>query len=520
MINIVGTGLAGMSAAIALAEKGRECNLISYQEAERAQSVMAEGGINASLNTMNENDSIEEHYTDTLKGGSFLADPNAVWGLVNAAPEIVMWLKNLGVPFESKDGKIIERNFGGQKKKRTAYVKSSTGKMLMSALIDEVRKYEVKGLIHRYSHHKVYDLVIEDQKCIGLKVLDRYTGETYQIYGSVLLASGGLAGLFPGMTTGSSDNTGELVFRLFSKGLKLANLEMIQYHPTTIGITGKRMLVSEAARGEGGRFMTYRNNKPYYFMEELYPEEKNLTTRDVATRAVYRIMNDPECSGDVYLDMTHLDKQIWDSKLSDMRDEIKDYLNIDISVEPFKIEPGIHYFMGGICVDEKHHTNIDGLLAAGECCAQYHGANRLGGNSLLGAIYGGKVAADNITDGESGIKKIKEEIKDHEIDEVFSLKIRDILRDGMSIIRNKDKLEKAIYDITVLKKTSLNKAETEKIIIAQAMLECALKRKESRGAHFREDYPETDDEYRKTTVVSYDDGIKIEFADIPERRNS
>ena len=239
MINIVGAGLAGLSCAINLAKKGIKSNLISVEESYRAQSVMAEGGINGALNTMNENDDISFHIEDTLKGGAFLGSKKAIEGLCNGAIDIIYWLKDLGVPFESKDGKIIQRNFGGQKNKRTAYVKSSTGKMLMAALIDEARKYEVSGLIKRYDHHEVYDLLIEDNNCVGLKMYDLFTDKAYELKGPVVLATGGLTGMFPGLTTGSRENTGRLLSKLFSRGLKLSNLEMIQYHPTTINISGK-----------------------------------------------------------------------------------------------------------------------------------------------------------------------------------------------------------------------------------------------------------------------------------------
>ncbi len=517
MINIIGSGLSGLSASITLARKGVACNLFSVQESERAQSVMAEGGINAALDVMGEDDDLLAHYEDTMKGGAYLADPNAVYGLCSEAPKIVNWLKELGVPFEMKNGKMIQRNFGGQKKKRTAYVKSSTGKMLMSALIDEARKYEMKGLIRRFCHHKVLDLIIEEESCKGLVAKDEYTGKSETISGAVILCCGGLTGLFVGRTTGSNDNSGQLVSNLFIQGLKMGNLEMIQYHPTTINIGDKRLLISEAARGEGGRLMTYRNGEPYYFMEELYPIEKNLTTRDVATRAIYKIRNDKDCSGDVYLDLTGIDRKIIEERLSDMREELLDYFGIDLCEEPFKVEPGIHYFMGGVLVDEKHATNISNLYAAGECACQYHGANRLGGNSLLGAIYGGRVAAENIEDPDLSDHK-ETNFNSDECSPLFNEKLASILCEGLGIIRNKQTMEKALNDLEQLKKEDLNKAEENKIILAMAMLESALNRKESRGGHYREDHPESDENYRKTSVASYDNKIVIGLKDIPERR--
>ncbi len=512
MINIVGSGLSGLSAAITLASNGISCNLISVQEAVRAQSVMAEGGINAALNTMNEDDDVSLHFEDTYKGGAYLGEQSAIKGLTENAVEIVKWLNSIGVPFETKEGKIAWRSCGGQRKKRTAYVKSSTGKMLMSALIDEARKYEIEGLIKRYDHHEVYDLLIENGACKGLKMYDIYTDKAYEVYGPVLLSTGGLTGMFPGLTTGSRDNTGLLVSRLFLKGLKLANLEMIQYHPTTINITGKRLLVSEAARGEGGRFMTYRNNEPYYFMEDMYPEFGNLVTRDVASRAIYKIQHDDSCKG-VYLDMTGIDPQVWEGRLSDMRKELLDYINTDISEKPFMIEPGIHYFMGGIRVDDRHRTNIKNLYASGECACKYHGANRLGGNSLLGAIYGGKVAAENI--GSDSHNEIMEIANDYvKLNDSYSEKIKEILVSGLGIIRNEESISNSIRQIDELLKSDLNQAQYAKTILAKAMLMSALKRKESRGAHYREDYPETNDDLRKTAVASYKDDILIEYTDI------
>ena len=519
MVNITGSGLAGLSAAITLARKGIHSNIISMQEAQRAQSVMAEGGINAALNTMNENDDVFKHYEDTLKGGAYLADPNAVEGLVKQAPQIVNELLKLGVPFEMEGKKIIQRNFGGQKNKRTAYVKSSTGKMLMSALIDEARKYEARGLIRVYDHHKAAEVVIEDGVCKGLIMKDQYTNQFYKLEGPVILASGGLGGFFQGYTTGSSDNTGELSADCFMKGVKMANLEMIQYHPTTIDIIGKRMLVSEAARGEGGRFMTYKDGKEYYFMEEMYPKEKNLVTRDVASHAVTKILNDKDCDGNVYLDMRHLDKKVFERKLSDMREEVKDYQGIDIARQPFRISPGIHYFMGGFYVNEKHETNITNLYAAGECACQYHGANRLGGNSLLGAIYGGKKAAENFTEDLPGECIQLTDQEDADVSPLFSKKLTQILLGGLGIIRNEETIKEAIVKLDELDH-DLNSKEHTKLILGKAMLRSALERKESRGAHYREDYPKTLEEFHKTSVASYDKDIDIRFEDIPERRSA
>ena len=401
--NITGAGLAGLSAAITLARSGIACRLISMLPSERAQSVLAEGGINGALNTMGEDDSPVKHYEDTMKAGGDIADADAVRGLTDHAPQILMELKRMGAAFNLRDETIQLRHFGGQKKKRTAYARSSTGKILMTTLIDEARKYEAAGLIVRFSHHELTDLLIRDGRCLGLVVRDIYTDQPELMYGPVILATGGLSGFFPFMTTGSVTNTGNASALAFARGVRFSNLEMIQYHPTTFGIAGKRCLISEAARGEGGRLFLYRDGKPWYFMEERYPELGNLMPRDVVSREIFYVTHYKELGTQtwevypgrpsVFLDLRHLDKSVWAKKLPDLREEILHYAGIDPAKEPVPVEPGIHYFMGGIDVDQKHRTNIRGLFAAGECCSQYHGANRLGGNSTMAAIYGGKVAA-------------------------------------------------------------------------------------------------------------------------------
>ncbi len=514
---IIGAGLAGLSASVTLAEQGFSCDLISLQNSERAQSVLAEGGINAALNTMGEQDQVQNHYEDTLRGGVYLADPNAVRNLTSHAPEIVRWLENLGVPFNMTDQDIMLRNFGGQKKKRTAYAQSSTGKIIMTAVIDEARKHEVSGKIRRYSHHELICLLIRDHICMGARIRDLYTGEIRDFFGIVLLCSGGMNGIFPGMTTGTTQNTGDVTAIAFRQGVELGNLEMLQYHPTTIGIYGKRCLVTEAARGEGGRLYIMKNQKKWYFMEEKYPELKNLMPRDVVSREMYMIRR--ECGGSVYLDMTGLSQETWQKKLSDLRQEIIYYLALDPASAPLPVKEGIHYFMGGIAVDEKHQTNIKNLYAAGECACQYHGANRLGGNSLLGALYGGRKAAEIILQNPEDIseKDVSGMISDFRpASPELIQKIGEILVSGLGIIRNAGDLEKALHQLESLKGSNFR--EENRIYLAKAMLLSALERKESRGAHYREDYPEKKEAFRKTTIAEFAQEIKITFREIPERR--
>lgn len=527
MVNIIGAGLAGLSAAITLAEKGISCNLVSNYPSERAQSVMAEGGINGALDTMGEDDNVENHFADTMKAGGDIADEAAVRGLTNAAPDIIRYLGGLGVPFNLKDDLIQLRNFGGQKKKRTAYAKSSTGKVLMTALIDEVRKYETIGLIKRYSHHEFLRLRLDNDGgvCKGVEIRDNYTGRIYYLRGSVILATGGFAGIFRGVTTGTTANTGDVTAKVFSQGVRLSNLEMIQYHPTTIEIADKVCLVSEAARGEGGRLFIYKDNEKYYFMEERYPELKNLMPRDVVSREMYFVSRENK-GAQVYLDMTELKEEVWEERLPDLREEIIHYLSIDPKNEPIPVRPGIHYFMGGIDVDIDHKTNIVNLYAAGEASAAYHGANRLGGNSLLGAIYGGRKAGQSVikdsdsagtVDEDYDIKDITTDVeyKESEFENArdsFIIELRDILLSALGIVRNEALLNEGLTAIAKLSDRQLNEREKDRLSLAKALILSALYRKESRGANYREDYPDRSDEYKGLTKAHIsEENINIEL---------
>ena len=521
---IIGAGLSGLTAAVTLAQAGRACVLVSMQPSERAQSVLAEGGINAALDTMGENDTPAEHFADTMRGGGYLADESAVADLTENAPETVRWLASLGVPFNMQAGHLIQRNFGGQKKKRTAFAKSSTGKMIMTSLIDEARKYEAAGLIKRYPHHEFIRLLTEGGRCSGALVRDRYTGLCAGIDGVVLLACGGLNGMFPGMTTGTTQNTADAAAAAFSQGVELSNLEMLQYHPTTVGIPGKRCLVTEAARGEGGRLFIMRGEDKYYFMEDRYPELKNLSPRDVVAREMFFVRR--EFGGEVYLDMTGLDSEVWKTKLPDLRKELISFLALDPKESPIPVREGIHYFMGGIRCDRYHRTSMPGLYAAGECTSLYHGANRLGGNSMLGAVYGGKAAALDILSrfpdsSEGGEIRFEEDTAGElcePADEGLIVKISGIFLKGLGIVRNEQVLERCIGELDELSRArQYNAREGARLSLARAMLISAKERRESRGAHYREDFPERDDRLRLEGVVTSSGGqITHRFEALPE----
>ena len=499
-ILIIGSGLAGLSAALECALRSKECVLVSSAPAQRAQSVMAEGGINAALDTKGESDSPEEHFQDTMKAGCFLADGEAVRGMTEAAPGIVKSLKDMGVCFNlDKNGDPDLRNFGGQKKKRTAFAKSDTGKQIMTALTDEVRKYEASGLVTRLMNHSFETLTFttpDRQICAGCLIRDDYTGEILSFKSpAVIIATGGMHGLF-GNTTGSRLNTGEAVAELYRLGAEIINPEFIQYHPTTVSSGGKRMLISEAARGEGGRLFAMKETGKWYFMEEKYPELGNLMPRDITAREIWHAGK----KYPVFLDMTHLPDDIMENKLSGIVEDCITYLNLDPRKEPVPVEPGIHYFMGGLNADRQHMTNIHGLFAAGECCGLYHGANRLGGNSLLGAIYGGRVAGENAckyseeSTFASGSAHIYDDLSGKcAISDADRELLQRTLGKCMGVVRNEKELQAGLDIIRGL--------DGDLARLGEAMCSAALERRESRGAHFREDHPDIREEFCKSTVL-------------------
>ena len=519
-VNIIGAGLAGLSAAMTCARQGVRARLISLQPSERAQSNLAEGGINAALDVMGEQDAPSYHYEDTMKGGCCMADPNMVRNLTQAAPGLVRELDALGVPFHREDGHIAQRNFGGQKKKRTAYAKSSTGKVLMTALTDEVRKYEVQGLVERYPHHRFECLLTDGDRAAGAQVFDRFRKERIALDGAVIMACGGMNGLFAGATTGTTANTGSAAAQLFVQGVTFSDLEFLQYHPTTVSITGKRLLVSEAARGEGGRLFYVGDDKDRcYFMEEKYGERGNLMPRDVISREMAML------GRQVYLDLTGLDEKTWRVKLSDLREEVQHYLGIDPASESIPVSPGIHYFMGGILTDECHRTSLPGLYAAGECACAYHGANRLGGNSLLGAIFGGRTAAktvmDDLTHAGAGAKALscRQWTPSGEEEAGIQEAVTQALLEGLPPLREEAGMKSALDKIAGMKAPGQSDELQARLLLAEAILRCALERRESRGAHTRLDYPETLEEYHKITAVRLtENGMEICLKDIPKLR--
>ena len=322
---IIGSGIAGMSCAVKCAELGLHVTLVSPFPSERAQSVMAAGGINAVRKNCEPGDSVASHIEDTLKGGAYLAGKQAVTGLCESADDILSMLEGIGTVFTTdQTGKPMRRAFGGQSYKRTHYAGAATGKVMVSALVMETRRYEAQGLIERKLWSCFHSALLKDGLCFGAMLYNEAIGTLEAVYAdAVVVATGGQNALF-GKTTGSSQCDGYTAGKLFMQGALLKNLEFIQYHPTTLETSQKRMLISEAARGEGGRLFYEKDGKRVYFMEEKYGPQGNLKTRDVISREMYAI---PE---QVYLDISFLDKKLIDERLPEVRDLCRKYGNIDV----------------------------------------------------------------------------------------------------------------------------------------------------------------------------------------------
>ena len=522
---IIGAGLSGLSCALALAERGIRSTLVSPYPSERAQSVMAAGGINAALGA---DDSPEIHAEDTLKSGGSIASAEAVRRLCAAAPDIIRKLEGLGVVFNrDENGQVAQRAFGGQSRNRTAYAGASTGKQIMSAMIREARKYESQGLICRLLGRHFHSALIADGKCYGAILYNEKERQTETVYANATVMATGGQNLLFGKTTGSTVCDGYAASRLYEQGARLKNLEFIQYHPTTVETPQKRMLISEAARGEGGRLYYLENGERVYFMEKLYGERGNLMSRDVVSKCIY------DAPSQVYLDIAPLGKTLIESRLLEVAELCRKYADLDVTRESIPVYPSVHFFMGGLAVDLDHKTSIDALYAVGECASMYHGANRLGGNSLLAAMHSGQVAAqaiDKLSEEEDrpdfstfiaeqeGIMAARLASKSRFSAVHIRHEIAKLMIDCLGITRTEEKLNEGIQSIDYYLSVSdrlvydadvspyVGYTLRPMLILARAILTCALSRRESRGSHIREDHPERRAEFACATLCEYRGG--------------
>src|SRR6478752_3312500 len=377
-IAIVGGGLAGLAAAMKIAEAGHAVDLFSVVPVKRSHSVCAQGGINGAVNTKGEGDSTWEHFDDTVYGGDFLTNQPPAKAMCEMAPSIIYLFDRMGVPFSrTNEGLLDFRRFGGTKHHRTAFAGASTGQQLLYALDEQVRRFEVTGKVRKFEHWEMLSLILDDaQVCRGLIAMDLQTLELKAFPADAVIIATGGPGLIYGKSTNSMVCTGSAVAACYQQGARYANGEFIQVHPTSIPGEDKLRLMSESARGEGGRVWVPKTkgdkrspaaipeNERWYFLEEWYPKYGNLVPRDVATRAIHKVVYEHNLGIDgkpmVYLDLTHIDRKILDRKLEGILEIYEKFVGDDARDVPMKIFPGMHYTMGGLWVDFKQATNIPG----------------------------------------------------------------------------------------------------------------------------------------------------------------
>ncbi|ATO50493.1 succinate dehydrogenase flavoprotein subunit [Brevibacillus laterosporus] len=546
---IVGGGLAGLMATIKAAEKGVAVELFSLVPVKRSHSVCAQGGINGAVNTKGEGDSTWEHFDDTIYGGDFLANQPPVKAMCDAAPGIIYMLDRMGVMFNrTPEGLLDFRRFGGTKHHRTAFAGATTGQQLLYALDEQVRRYEAEGLVKKYEYWDFLGAVLDDAGvCRGITAQSMRSGEIKAFHADAVIMATGGPGIIFGKSTNSIINTGTAASALYQQGVIYANGEFIQIHPTAIPGDDKLRLMSESARGEGGRIWTYKDGKPWYFLEEKYPAYGNLVPRDIATREIFHVCVDMKLgiNGEnmVYLDLSHKDPKELDVKLGGIIEIYEKFVGEDPRKVPMRIFPAVHYSMGGMWVDYNQMTNIPGLFAAGECDYSQHGGNRLGANSLLSAIYGGMVAGPNAINYINSLDKLSDDLPSGLFDSyakqeqdkydnilkmdgtenayVIHKELGEWMTDNVTVVRYNDRLQKTDDKILELieRYKNINIQDTQQwsnsgaqftrhlwnmLVLGRAITISALKRDESRGAHYKPDFPERDDEhFMKTTMAKY-----------------
>jgi succinate dehydrogenase / fumarate reductase, flavoprotein subunit len=556
-IIVVGGGLAGLAAVIKIAEMGGEVDLFSIVPVKRSHSVCAQGGINAAKNLKGEGDSTWQHFDDTVYGGDFLANQPPVKAMCEAAPSIIDLLDRMGVPFNrTPEGLLDFRRFGGTLHHRTAFAGATTGQQLLYALDEQVRRYESEGKVKKYESWEFLSAVLDSQRtCRGICAMDLRSMEVRTFPAdAVIMATGGIGAIF-GKSTNSVVCTGSAQSALYQQGCYYANGEFIQVHPTSIPGEDKLRLMSESARGEGGRVWVPKTlgdkREPksipekdrWYFLEEWYPKYGNLVPRDVATRAIFKVVYEHNLGIDgkpmVYLDLTHIDRATLDRKLEGILEIYEKFVGDDPRTMPMKIFPGMHYTMGGLWVDFNQATNIPGIFAAGECEYQYHGANRLGANSLVSCIFGGFSAGPNavryarnqkvaVANGHFDAERKRQEEINAELmhstgnENPFRLwrELGELMTKNCTVIRYNKNLQQTDAKLVELIERFQNVNLSDRSMwantsfvftrqlynmlqLSRVIAQGARMRDESRGAHYKPDFPERDDKNWLKTTKAY-----------------
>jgi succinate dehydrogenase / fumarate reductase flavoprotein subunit len=560
---VVGGGLAGLASAMKLAELGVQVDLISLTPVKRSHSVCAQGGINSCNDqTRQLGDSEWKHLDDTVYGGDFLNHQPPVKEMVYWGPRVIDLMDRLGVPFNrTGEGFLDRRRFGGTLFKRTAFAGATTGQQLLYALDEQVRRYETEGAVKKYEFWDFLGPLLDDAgRCRGVLAQDMVSMEIRAFPADAAVVATGGCGLIYGRSTMSVFCTGSAASRCFQAGAKYANGEFIQVHPTAIPGSDKLRLMSESARGEGGRVWVPRKphdpraareipeGERYYFLEERYPEYGNLVPRDIATREIFDIcVNDglsiEEDRMSVYLDLTHISRSELDRKLGGILEIYEKFQGVDPRVEPMRIFPAVHYSMGGLWADyaksadggmqtgapQNHMTNIPGLYAIGECDYHYHGANRLGANSLLSCIFTGLFTgpsivnyADSQSQGHTQVPSslteaaVRGQQQRHdallqsnrggeENPYLIHQELGDLMTRVATVVRRNDQLHDALGKVQELHQRAMRvslsdtgnwsnqnvifaKALQDMFPLAKSILKGALLRDECRGAHFKPDF--------------------------------
>ena len=559
-IIVVGGGLAGLAAVIKIAEAGGKVDLFSIVPVKRSHSVCAQGGINAAKNLKGEGDNTYKHFDDTVYGGDFLANQTPIKQMCDQGPAIIDLLDRMGVPFNrTPEGLLDFRRFGGTLYHRTAFAGATTGQQLLYALDEQVRRYESEGKVTKYEGWEFMSAVLDANQVVrGICALDLRSMELRTFPAdAVIVCTGGIGAIF-GKSTNSVVCTGSAQSALYQQGAFYANGEFIQVHPTAIPGEDKLRLMSESARGEGGRVWVPRDKHEkrvaktipeadrFYFLEEWYPKYGNLVPRDIATRAIHRIVYQEDLGIDgqpmVYLDLTHIDRATLNRKLEGILEIYEKFVGDDPRDVPMKIFPGMHYTMGGLWVDFNQRTNIPGVFAAGEADYSIHGANRLGANSLLSCIYGGFVAgpcaleyarslAPQPGDGGHAAELARQQEKNARLlvskgtENPFKMwrELGDVMTRHATIIRYNAGLAEADAKIVELLDRYKNIDLSDKsqwantsfafarqlenmLHLARVVVQGAAARDESRGAHYKPDFPDRNDEdFLATTKAAFVD---------------
>ena len=556
-IIVVGGGLAGLSAVIKIAEMGGHVDLFSIVPVKRSHSVCAQGGINAAKNLKGEGDTTWKHFDDTVYGGDFLANQAPVKDMCDQAPGIIDLLDRMGVPFNRTPEGILDfRRFGGTLYNRTAFAGATTGQQLLYALDEQVRRHESEKKVVKYEGWEFLSAVIDGNRvCRGICAIDLRTMEVRTFAAdAVIMATGGIGAIF-GKSTNSVVCTGSSQSALYQQGAYYANGEMIQVHPTSIPGEDKLRLMSESARGEGGRVWVPKKAgdnrvaksipeaERWYFLEEWYPKYGNLVPRDVATRAIHKVVYEHGLGIDgqpmVYLDLTHIDRETLNRKLEGILEIYEKFVGDDPRDVPMKIFPGMHYTMGGLWVDFEQQTNIKGLYAAGECDYSIHGANRLGANSLMSCIYGGFRAgpnavqyARNLTTSDANgafeNERKRQEDKNQQLisnqgtENPFQIwrELGELMSKNVTVTRYNKNLDDTDAKLVELleRYRNVNLSDKSKwantsfvftrqlynmLQLARVITQGARMRDESRGSHYKPDFPERDDQNWLKTTKAY-----------------